>query len=688
MSRTFQLLLVLALVGIVRVGGSRAHKNVTHGPHSCGGVDVPYPFGIVEDGGGGDFRTGFHVMCDAGEPVLHTTGGDGKPIKIGNFSIRMAEVRVWLPVAWQCYDSSGNVSGSDYNPLEFNDEGVYRISHARNNLFVLGCETTGYLGSQPDQGSGESRSYAQFTGCLSYCNNSQSAASGACSGVGCCHVEIPPDLLGNWVAFVIYDHRNKVNFSPCDYAFVAEKKHYSFNTTDLKRALRGTTWEMPVVLDWAIRDSPTCKLARKKKEGYACKSSNSRCLDSTNGPGYICNCRRGYEGNPYNERGCTDINECEHLDHYPCKGDCENKEGSYECTCPKHTNSANPFKERCSQNLPLGAKIIVGSIGGLFIIAIMVFLWLLHKEKRRMRDNFEKNGGPILEKINNIKLFNKEDIRKILKNKKLLGNGHFGTVSMGHTEDKQVVAVKEPINRKSPNDQFVNEIIIQSRVIHKNIVKLIGCCLQFKVPTLIYEFVPNGSLDDILHGKNHMPLKLGLRLQIAAESAEGLAYMHSKTTTTILHGDVKPANILLNEKFMPKISDFGISRLMVTGMQMQHTGCIIFDKAYVDPVYRKTQQLTTKSDIYSFGVVLLELITRKKASHSDNNLLGNFLDTYTKDKSVTELLDKELGEDDQEIFGHLIGMIMQCINLDVNQRPEMTDVAERLHDMVKRLNNK
>ncbi|VAI27553.1 unnamed protein product [Triticum turgidum subsp. durum] len=316
--------------------------------------------------------------------------------------------------------------------------------------------------------------------------------------------------------------------------------------------------------------------------------------------------------------------------------------------------------------LTTASRSTLGAIGGLFIIAILVFLWLLHKEKRRMRDNFEKNGGPILEKINNIKLFNKEDIRKILKNKKILGNGRFGTVSKGHTEDKQVVAVKEPINRKSTNDQIVNEIIIQSRVIHKNIVKLIGCCLQFKVPTLIYEFVPKGSLDDILHGKNHMPLKLGLRLQIAAESAEGLAYMHSKTTTTILHGDFKPANILLNEKFMPKISDFGISRLMVT--DMQHTGYIIFDRAYVDPVYRQTEQLTTKSDIY-FGVVLLELITRKKASHSDNNLPGNFLDTYTKDKSVTELLDKELREDDQEILGHLVGMIMQCINLDVNQRP-------------------
>ena len=156
MSRTFQLLLVLALVGIVRVSGSRAHKNVTHGPHSCSGVDVPYPFGIVEDGGGGDYRAGFHVMCDAGEPVLHTTGGDGKPVKIGNFSIQAAEARVWLPVVWQCYDSSGKPSRSDYRNLEFNKGGVYRISNAKNNLFVLGCKTTGYLASQPDQGDRKS----------------------------------------------------------------------------------------------------------------------------------------------------------------------------------------------------------------------------------------------------------------------------------------------------------------------------------------------------------------------------------------------------------------------------------------------------------------------------------------------------------------------------------------------------
>jgi serine/threonine protein kinase len=180
-----------------------------------------------------------------------------------------------------------------------------------------------------------------------------------------------------------------------------------------------------------------------------------------------------------------------------------------------------------------------------------------------------------------------------------------------------------------------------------------------------------------------MSLNMGLRLRIAAESAEGLAYMHSKTTARILHGDVKPANILIHDEFTPKISDFGISRLIAT--DMQHTGHVIGDMSYMDPVFLQTGLLTDKSDVYSFGVVLLELITRKKASHSDNNsLLRNFLDAYGKDKSVIDLIDKELAEVDREILNGLAQMIMQCLNLDVRQRPEMTDVAESLRDMVKR----
>jgi serine/threonine protein kinase len=164
--------------------------------------------------------------------------------------------------------------------------------------------------------------------------------------------------------------------------------------------------------------------------------------------------------------------------------------------------------------------------------------------------------------------------------------------------------------------------------------------------------------------------------------------MHSKTATTILHGDVKPSNILLHDDFVGKISDFGISRLIVT--DMLHTGRVIGDTRYMDPIYFQKGLLTKKSDVYSFGVVLSELITRKKASHFDKDrLLQNFLDAYEENKPMIDLVDKELADgDDLEVIHSLTRMIGECINLDVNQRPEMTDLAERLHGMVRRFDGK
>jgi serine/threonine protein kinase len=358
---------------------------------------------------------------------------------------------------------------------------------------------------------------------------------------------------------------------------------------------------------------------------------------------------------------------------------------------------------------PLFSLVYAGVVGGLLIIAVPVLVALILKEKRKMKEFFEKNGGPTLEKVNNIKLFRKEDLKPILKSINLIGQGGFGEVYKGHLHsNSQPVAVKKPKNAAPPpakkkkqktgdgggalaqkDDQFANEVIIQSRIIHKNIVKLIGCCLEVDTPILVYEFVSKGSLDDILHGggsgSSTVPLRLDRRLDIAAQSADGLAYMHSKTTTSILHGDVKPANILLDDNFVPKISDFGISRLIA--MDKQHTNYVIGDLSYMDPEYLRSGILTNKSDVYSFGVVLLELITRKKASASDNNgLLKNFLDAYTKDnRLVTELVDAEIAATENlELIHSMAGMIVQCLNLDIDKRPEMTDVAERLQYMAKR----
>ncbi|EAZ15399.1 hypothetical protein OsJ_30809 [Oryza sativa Japonica Group] len=669
-----QLLLLMAPSAVV--GGT----TIAGCPGNCGGVGIPYPFGI----GAGCFRRGFEIICKNDAPFLAGSGADLIPIS--NLSFNPPEARVTLPIGWQCFNSSDKVDVYHDPNVDFNRDGMYRISHTRNHFVVLGCNALAYVGSQHRPGVVGSDDYdhVSYTGCLCYCNDSSSAVSGNCDGVGCCQVNIPPDITDNMVSFYSSSHKRNLNFSPCDYAFLVEKDNYTFSTADLRMDKNRT---MPVRLDWAIRDNLTCSQARKtaaQVSGYACVSDNSDCHDSTNGPGYVCKCNKGYEGNPYIPNGCIDIDECQLPN--TCYGRCRNKPGSFECWCPKGHSSADPFKERCTPNFPLPAQIVVGVLGGLFIIALLVFIALLRREKRKTKEFFEKNGGPILEKVNNIKLFKKEDLKPILKNANVIGKGGFGEVYKGHIgNNNQLVAVKKPINvNLAKKDQFANEVIIQSRVIHKNIVKLIGCCLEVDIPILVYEFVSKGSLEDVLHGSNRLPLNLDQRLQIAAESAEGLAYMHSKTSTTILHGDVKPANILLNDDLLPKISDFGISRLLA--MDNDHTMSVIGDMSYMDPVYFQTGLLTNKSDVYSFGVVLLELITRKKASHSDkNSLLRNFLDAYTSGKTVTEFVDEEIAAaNDHELLVNLAGMVAQCLNLEVDQRPEMTDIAERLHYMAKR----
>jgi hypothetical protein len=190
--------------------------------------------------------------------------------------------------------------------VDFNRDGVYRVSHTRSHLVVLGCNTLAYVGSQHRPGVVDSDyDHAEYTGCLCYCNDSSSAVSGDCDGVGCCQVDIPPDITDNTVSFDgTYSHERNLDYSPCDYAFLVEKDNYTFSTADLRMNKNRT---MPVRLDWAIRDNLTCSQARKTAAqvgGYACVSDNSDCHDSTNGPGYVSKCNTGYEGNPYLPNGC------------------------------------------------------------------------------------------------------------------------------------------------------------------------------------------------------------------------------------------------------------------------------------------------------------------------------------------------------------------------------------------------
>jgi serine/threonine protein kinase len=233
------------------------------------------------------------------------------------------------------------------------------------------------------------------------------------------------------------------------------------------------------------------------------------------------------------------------------------------------------------------------------------------------------------------------------------------------------------INEDRQKD-FANEIRIQSKISHRNLVQLLGCCLETDIPMLVYEFVPRGSLYDVLHVKTD-PLPLLTRLNIAIYSAVAFAYMHLDASDKILHGDVKSGNILLDEDFTPKVSDFGTSRLM--SMDKDHTNWVVGDSSYIDPVYMKTGLLTEKSDVYSFGIVLLELVTRKKARYDGNHSLPIDYVKASMHGTAREMFDKEIvagGDENVKCLEEVGRIALRCLEDEVDDRPTMSEVTEKL----------
>lgn len=335
------------------------------------------------------------------------------------------------------------------------------------------------------------------------------------------------------------------------------------------------------------------------------------------------------------------------------------------------------WKAQYAQNgIPQGANISSSNSGLLYKLNNLgIFNTKAHK-------NYIKNGGPMLENVSHLKLFKKGELKPILKYSNLIGKGDFGEVYKGLVYNVPIV-VRKPYSRGVLAIHiFTNEVIIQSQAHHKNIVRLIGCCLEVDDPILVYEFYSKDSLHDILHGNSTVPLNLSTRLSIAAVSAAGLAYMHTEGHTIMLHGDLKPEYILLDDKFEAKITNFGISRMF---LKEELTGTRSISAAFnvsgcMDPIYLETRLPTKQSDVYSFGVVILELLTRKESkAFSIHSITRKFLENHKQGRKATELFDKEIAVTrDLELLDDLAKIVMECMNPDVEQRPTMVDVAKRL----------
>jgi len=344
------------------------------------------------------------------------------------------------------------------------------------------------------------------------------------------------------------------------------------------------------------------------------------------------------------------------------------------------------------EKLSTGKKIIIFGVPAFVLLIILTILrpYIV----RQVRELILHRDLVMLEKEivsgcdSRFSLFQFSKIKDATSNfseRTKIGEGGFGPVYQGRLSNNQEIAVK----RLSPNSrqgfrEFKNEIKLIASLQHKNLVRLLGCCIKSKLEMiLVYEYMPNGSLEDSIYGaraQHNWPV----RRRIIEGVAEGLLYMHDYAHECIVHRDLKPSNVLLDHEMNPKISDFGIARICLSNVTESSTTTAIGTFGYIAPEYYNQNVYSTRSDVFSFGILVLEIVSGKRAAGSymlsgKSHELRKYAWQLWRDQRCDELVDPSLGEEYQEMdVLRCIQVALLCVQDSAEDRPTMHEVTTML----------
>ncbi|CAN1319162.1 G-type lectin S-receptor-like serine/threonine-protein kinase B120 [Linum perenne] len=302
--------------------------------------------------------------------------------------------------------------------------------------------------------------------------------------------------------------------------------------------------------------------------------------------------------------------------------------------------------------------------------------------------NYMQKGNPDEQESFELPMFDLESIEFATNGfdiSNLLGRGGFGPVYLGKLPDGKIVAIKRLSTSSGQGaDEFKNEIMLISKLQHRNLVRLLGCCVDGLEKMLIYEFMPNKSLDTYLFDSTKKAeLDWPIRMNIIHGIARGLLYLHRDSLLRIIHRDLKVSNILLDEKMNPKISDFGLARIFEGTQDLASTHKVVGTLGYMSPEYLLAGMFSDKSDVFSFGVLLLEIVSGRKTTsfhyeEQHSSLLAYAWRSWSETKGV-DMVDESVAESSNPSeVSRCVNVGLLCVQDHATDRPTMAAVVSML----------